>query len=77
MNTPHPDRPRSPPGHQIVYIREVPVEALPDDIRAQIGTASTVWGVHTPQGECVALAPDRQLAFAVARQNEMQPVSAH
>jgi hypothetical protein len=77
MNTPHPDRPDSTPGKQIVYIREVAAETLPDEIRAQIGNAGSVWGVHTPEGECLALAIDRRLAFVVARQNELEPVSAH
>lgn len=73
MDTPHPDRPES----GIVYIREVPVEALPDAIRAQLPGVDQVWGVHTPEGECLALARDRSLAFVVARQNDLQPVSAH
>lgn len=77
MNTPHPDRPEGPADKQIVYIRRVPVEALPDDIRARIGDAGPLWGVHTPDGACLALARDRQMAFVVARQNELEPVSAH
>lgn len=77
MNTPHPDRPEGPPEKQIVYIRQVPAEALPEPIRAQIGAVDPVWGVHTPDGECLALARDRRLAFVVARQNALEPVSAH
>jgi len=77
MHTPHPDRPDSPPGKQIVYIREVPATALPDELRARFGEAGTLWGVHTPEGACLALARDRRLAFVVARQHEMEPVSAH
>lgn len=77
MNTPHPDIPETGPDGGIVYIREVPVAALPDSIRSQLGEAEVVWGVHTDTGECVALARDRATAFVVARQNDMQPVSAH
>jgi len=77
MNTPHPDRPESPPGRQIAYIRQVPTDSLPDEVRARIGTAAAVWGVHTAEGECLALTRDRHLAFVVARQNALQPVSAH
>ena len=73
MNTPHPDRPEG----GIVYIREVPVESLPDPIRAQLDGVAHVWGVHTPTGDCVALARDRAMAFVVARQNDLTPVSAH
>ncbi len=73
MDTPHPDRPES----GIVYIRKVPVAALPDAIRAQLPGVEQVWGVHSPDGACLALAPDRALAFVVARQNDLTPVSAH
>ena len=73
MDTPHPDRPES----GIVYIREVPVAALPDEIRARLPGVEQVWGVHSPDGACLALARDRTLAFVVARQNDLTPVSAH
>lgn len=73
MDTPHPDRPES----GIVYIRQVPVAALPDAIRAQLPGVEQVWGVHSPDGACLALARDRTMAFVVARQNDLTPVSAH
>jgi hypothetical protein len=77
MDTPHPDRPDGGAAGSIVYIREVPVAALPDAIRAQLPDVPHVWGVHTPDGACVALARDRALAFVMARQNDLVPVSAH
>lgn len=77
MNTPRPDRHDAGTDRQIVYIRAVPAEALPDEIRAQIGDVGPVWGVHSADGECLALAKDRRLAFVVARQNALDPVSAH
>jgi hypothetical protein len=73
MDTPHPHRPES----GIVYIREVPVASLPDVLRARLPGVEQVWGLHTPEGECVALARDRTLAFVLARQNDLTPVSAH
>lgn len=73
MDFPHPKDTDTP----IVYIREIAVDALPDEIRAQIGDATEVWGVLTPEGECVALAKDRRTAFVVARVNEYAPVSVH
>lgn len=73
MNTPNPDRPEG----NIVYIREVPVAALPDPIRAQLAGIKQVWGVHSDSGECLALARDRTMAFILARQNDLTPVSAH
>jgi hypothetical protein len=76
MTTDHPEIPDAAPDG-IVYIREVPVTALPDALRAQMDGLRHVWGVHTPEGECLALAPDRRTAFVVARANELKPVSAH
>lgn len=80
MNTAYPDAlpegPDASPG-DIVYIREVPLEALPDALRAQLDGTEQVWGVHTPDGECLALARDRRTAFFVARENAFEPVSAH
>ena len=73
MDTPYPDLPES----RIAYIREVPIETLPEEIRARLDGASHVFGIHTEAGECIALAPDRKLAFLLARQNDLAPVSAH
>ena len=64
-------------GARIVYVREVPVSDLPEEIRAQVPKGAEVWGVHNPEGECIALTQDRSTAFFVARENDLEPVSAH
>ena len=61
---------------RIVYIRAVQVDELPADARKQIGDAP-VYAIHDQSGARLALVADRALAFAVARQNEMTPVSVH
>lgn len=61
----------------IVYIRPVPVQSLPDDIRRQAAGIDTLYAVHGADGERIALVRDRALAFVLARQNDMAPVSAH
>ena len=61
----------------IVYVRPVPVADLPDEVQAQIGDVLTVYSVNRPDGERVALVADRSLAFTLARQHEMVPVSVH
>jgi len=33
--------------------------------------------VHAPAGRCLALAPGRNVAFVLARQNDLVPVSVH
>ncbi|MCU0817037.1 MAG: DUF1150 domain-containing protein [Cypionkella sp.] len=62
---------------QIVYVRPVTVSDLPESLRAQIGPVTTVYAVHRPDGERLALVRDRKLAFALARQNDLAPVHAH
>ena len=62
---------------KLVYVRPVAVAGLPDAIRAQIGAAETGYSVHGEDGAQLALVANRDLAFALARQHEMQPVSVH
>jgi hypothetical protein len=62
---------------QIVYVRPVTVADLPDDLREQIGPVETVYSVHRPDGERLALVRDRALAFVLARQHDLAPVSVH
>lgn len=58
----------------IVYIREADREALPQHLRDLPGK---LFALHDPQGACIALTEDRNVAFALARQNDLQPVSVH
>jgi hypothetical protein len=64
-------------GQRIAYIRQVPREALPQELRATLPARAEVYGVHSPEGEVLALTGDRRMAFAMARQNDLAPVSAH
>ncbi len=61
----------------IVYIRPVPVAELPAEVQAQVGGLSTVYSVNRPDGARLALVADRNLAFVLARQHEMEPVNVH
>ncbi|TVQ54931.1 MAG: DUF1150 family protein [Rhodobacteraceae bacterium] len=61
---------------RIVYIRAVPAAELPPAARAQIG-AQPVYAIHDAEGSRLALVVDRAVAFAVARQNDLTPVSVH
>lgn len=62
---------------QIVYVRPVHVADLPVDLQAQIGKVDTVYSVHRPDGERLALVLDRRMAFVIARENDLSPVSVH
>ena len=61
----------------IVYISPVLVADLPKEVQAEIGGLATVYSVNRPDGERLALVADRKLAFMLARQHEMEPVSVH
>ncbi len=75
MNTPFPGFPEG--ADRIVYVRPVPVADLPEELRAQIGEAETVYSVHAPNGQRLALVADRRLAFHLARAHDFAPVSVH
>lgn len=59
------------------YIRSVSSESLPEDVRAQLHGVETIYAVHDAAGERLALVKERALAFALARQNDLAPVSVH
>lgn len=61
----------------IVYVRPVDASDLPDDIREQIGELETLYAVHNEDGERLALVRDRGMAFMLARQHDMTPVTVH
>ncbi|MGX0974670.1 hypothetical protein ACSSVY_000366 [Roseovarius sp. MBR-51] len=61
----------------IVYVRAVNVDDLPQDMREQVGDLTKIYAVHSEEGERLALVKDRKLAFQLARQNNMEPVTVH
>ncbi|MFC0202102.1 DUF1150 family protein [Paracoccus rhizosphaerae] len=60
-----------------VYIREVATDTLPQDLQDQLPGVTTMYALHDAEGERLALVRDRRMAFVLARQNELQPVSVH
>lgn len=59
---------------QIVYVREADKTALPDHLQ---DSDDKLFAVHDRDGRCLALAKNRDLAFVLARQNDLTPVSVH
>ena len=47
------------------YIREVSVDG------------AVVYGIHASDGRLLGVAPDREIAFAAARQHQLEPLSVH
>ncbi|HLS58806.1 MAG TPA: DUF1150 family protein [Paracoccaceae bacterium] len=67
-------------GQPIVYVRPVRTNELPAEVKEQIEAnlgKQTVYAIHAPSGEVLALVPDRRQAFWIARQNQYAPVSVH
>jgi hypothetical protein len=62
---------------RIVYVRPVLTKDLPEDVRAQVDGMEEIYAVHNSDGERLALVKDRSLAFALARQNDLAPVTVH
>lgn len=78
MDHTHPlgDRP-GPEDSRIVYIRPVKVGDLPDAVKARAEGAKGLYAVHDAQGQRLALVQGRELAFVLARQNDLTPVNVH
>lgn len=67
----------SVPDPRIVYVRRVSYDSLPEDVQAQMIGTDTLYAVHDASGERLALVKERALAFALARENDLAPVSVH
>jgi len=64
-------------GERIVYVRPVDVSELPEEVQAQAGGLRKLYAVHDANGERLALVKERELAFILARQNDLAPVNVH
>ena len=60
-----------------VYVRRVAMDSLPDEVREQAAGLDSLYAVHGIDGERLALVKDRDMAFFLARQNDLSPVSVH
>ncbi|MEJ5218441.1 DUF1150 family protein [Cognatishimia sp. D5M38] len=67
----------TPNEHRMVYVREVAVADLPADMQEQVEGIETLYAVHGADGERLAVVKERNLAFALARQNDYAPVTVH
>lgn len=62
---------------KLVYIRSVKVEDLPEQVQEQAEGRETLYAVHDGNGAPLALVAERALAFSIARQNDLSPVTVH
>ncbi|MGB3279183.1 MAG: DUF1150 family protein [Pseudorhodobacter sp.] len=75
METPFDKIPRA--KDRIVYVRSVEVSDLPLGLQEQAEGLTRIYAVHRGNGERLALVADKDLAFALARQHDLAPVSVH
>jgi len=61
----------------IVYVKAVAFADLPQDVQEQVGEEAQLYAVHKDDGEQLALVAGRELAFTLARQNDLVPVTVH
>ena len=64
-------------GQDLVYVKPILVTDLPQEVRHQVGDLEQVFAVHNAAGEQLALVADRKMAFYLARENHMRPVTVH
>ncbi|WP_116598378.1 DUF1150 family protein [Primorskyibacter marinus] len=62
---------------RIVYVRAVDVSELPEEVQNQAVGIKQLYAVHSADGERLALVKDRDMAFILARQNDLAPVTVH
>jgi len=63
--------------NRMVYIRPVDRADLPEDVQSQTADMVHIYAVHDADGQRLALVADRKLAFALAREHNMAPMSVH
>ena len=64
-------------GQGIVYVKPVMVADLPAEVQSEVGELKELFAVHNAAGEQLALVANRKLAFHLARENDMEPVTVH
>ncbi|WP_296420793.1 DUF1150 family protein [Pseudooctadecabacter sp.] len=64
-------------GDRLVYVKAVAVADLPDEVREAAGDLDELFAVHDSEGQQLALVAEREMAFVLARQHDMQPVTVH
>ena len=61
----------------LVYIKTVAVTELPLDLQRQVGPDKTLYAVHKSDGERVAVVENRALAYSLARDHDLTPMTLH
>ncbi len=69
--------------HELTQLQPISAEALaamgePSAyVKAVAQDGNTVYAIHADDGRLLAVAQDRDLAFAIIRKNDLEPCDAH
>ena len=61
----------------IVYVKPIATSELPPELQEQAEGHDQLYAVHDAEGAPIALVADAQMAFALARENDLAPVRVH
>ncbi len=61
----------------LVYVRAIDASELPEDVQEELQGLKTVYAVCNAEGDQIALVKERDMAFVLARQNDLAPVTVH
>ncbi|MCE8007741.1 DUF1150 family protein [Aestuariivita sp.] len=64
-------------GAKVVYVKAVAVADLPQEVQESADGLDQLYSVHDADGQQLALVADRKLAFVLARQHDMTPMTVH
>lgn len=64
-------------NQRLVYVRPVNVSELPQEAQDKMEGLDHIYALHAADGERLALVREREVAFALARQNDFNPVTVH
>lgn len=62
---------------RLVYVREVAVADLPEDMQEEADGQETLFALHNADGERLAVVKERGMAYSLARENDYSPVTVH
>ena len=62
---------------RLVYVRPVLVADLPEEVQEQVEDHELLYAVHRADGERLALVTERKMAFHLALENNLAPVTVH
>ena len=60
-----------------VYVKQIEVADLPEDLREQAGDLQRLFAVHNTKGEQLALVATNEMAVHLALENNLDPVALH